>query len=97
MSIAPSAPAADAAELSRGTRERTAESRRPEPISPYGATKLVATVYGVGLANLVFLPIGGKLKSMVQNEVGRREMLTEVMAALAAGENPRLIEDRMAA
>jgi hypothetical protein len=34
---------------------------------------------------------------MVQNEVGRREMLTEVMAGLAAGDNPRLIEDRMAA
>jgi chemotaxis protein MotA len=61
------------------------------------AVAFVATVYGVGLANLVFLPIGGKLKAMVQNEVGRREMLTEVMAGLAAGENPRLIEDRMAA
>lgn len=61
------------------------------------AVAFVATVYGVGLANLVFLPIGGKLKAMVQNEVGRREMLTEVLAGLAAGENPRLIEDRMAA
>ena len=61
------------------------------------AVAFVATVYGVGLANLVFLPIGGKLKAMVQNEVGRREMLTEVMAGLAAGDNPRLIEDRMAA
>ena len=61
------------------------------------AVAFVATVYGVGLANLVFLPMGGKLKSLVQNEVGRREMLLEVMAGLAAGENPRLIEDRMAA
>jgi chemotaxis protein MotA len=61
------------------------------------AVAFVATVYGVGLANLVFLPIGGKLKAMVQNEVGRREMLTDVMAGLAAGDNPRLIEDRMAA
>lgn len=61
------------------------------------AVAFVATVYGVGLANLVFLPMGGKLKAMVQNEVGRREMLVEVMAGLAAGENPRLIEDRMAA
>ena len=61
------------------------------------AVAFVATVYGVGLANLVFLPMGGKLKALVQNEVGRREMLVEVMAGLAAGENPRLIEDRMAA
>lgn len=61
------------------------------------AVAFVATVYGVGLANLLFLPIAGKLKARVQNEVGRREMLVEVMAGLAAGENPRLIEDRMAA
>jgi chemotaxis protein MotA len=61
------------------------------------AVAFVATVYGVGLANLLFLPIAGKLKALVQNEVGRREMLLEVMAGLAAGENPRLIEDRMAA
>ena len=61
------------------------------------AVAFVATVYGVGLANLVFLPMGGKLKALVQNEVGRRDMLVEVMAGLAAGENPRLIEDRMAA
>lgn len=61
------------------------------------AVAFVATVYGVGLANLLFLPIAGKLKAQVQNEVGRREMLVEVMAGLAAGENPRLIEDRMAA
>jgi chemotaxis protein MotA len=61
------------------------------------AVAFVATVYGVGLANLLFLPIAGKLKALVQNEVGRREMLVEVMAGLAAGENPRLIEDRMAA
>lgn len=61
------------------------------------AVAFVATVYGVGLANLLFLPIAGKLKAQVQNEVGRREMLVEVLAGLAAGENPRLIEDRMAA
>lgn len=61
------------------------------------AVAFVATVYGVGLANLVFLPMGGKLKALVQDEVGRRDMLVEVMAGLAAGENPRLIEDRMAA
>jgi chemotaxis protein MotA len=61
------------------------------------AVAFVATIYGVGLANLVFLPIAGRLKARIQREAGRREVLIEALVALAAGENPRLIESRMAA
>ena len=59
------------------------------------AVAFVATIYGVGLANLVFLPIGNKLKSVVARNVLRREMLADAFAGIAAGDNPRVIEERM--
>lgn len=61
------------------------------------AVAFVATIYGVGLANLVFLPISHKLKSIVADEVRRREMLTDVFCSVANGDNARVIEERMLA
>ncbi len=60
------------------------------------AVAFVATIYGVGFANLVFLPIGGKLKMLVAREVLRQEMLADAFGCIATGDNPRLIEERMA-
>jgi chemotaxis protein MotA len=60
------------------------------------AVAFVATIYGVGLANLVFLPIGNKLKFIVGQEVSRREILAEVFFDIAIGGNARLIEERVA-
>jgi chemotaxis protein MotA len=60
------------------------------------AVAFVATIYGVGLANLIFLPIGSKLKAMVMEEVARRDMLVTALAGIASGDNPRLLEERMA-
>lgn len=61
------------------------------------AVAFVATIYGVGLANLVFLPISNKLKSIVGDEVRRREMLTDVFCSVANGDNARIIEERILA
>lgn len=60
------------------------------------AVAFVATIYGVGLANLIFLPVGNKLKALVAREVLKREMLVDAFVGIATGENPRLIEERMA-
>jgi chemotaxis protein MotA len=60
------------------------------------AVAFVATIYGVGLANLVFLPIAGRLKLMIGRETFKRELLIEALCAIASGENPRMIEDRLA-
>lgn len=60
------------------------------------AVAFVATVYGVGLANLVFLPIGGKLKTIISDEVNRREMLCDVFCSIANGDNARVLEERIA-
>lgn len=59
------------------------------------AVAFVATIYGVGFANLVFLPIASKLKAIVARDVFKREMLADAFAGIASGDNPRLIEERM--
>jgi chemotaxis protein MotA len=59
------------------------------------AVAFVATIYGVGFANLIFLPIGSKLKMIVNREVLKREMLADAFGCIATGDNPRLIEERM--
>lgn len=59
------------------------------------AVAFVATVYGVGSANLFFLPISSKLKSIVEQEVIMREMLIEGLVGIANGENPRVIESKL--
>ncbi len=60
------------------------------------AVAFVATIYGVGAANLLFLPIANKLKHYITLEVRRREMLAEGLYSIANGENPRLLENRLA-
>lgn len=59
------------------------------------AVAFVATIYGVGAANLVLLPIANKLKSIVGNQVHFREMIMEGIIAIAEGENARHIENRL--
>lgn len=61
------------------------------------AVAFVATVYGVGLANLVFLPIAGKLKTIIAEEVRRREMLCDIFCGIASGDNARVLEERLSA
>jgi len=56
------------------------------------AAAFVATVYGIGLANLVFLPIANKLKTVVQTQSQMREMMIEGLVSIAQGDNPRSIE-----
>jgi len=59
------------------------------------AVAFVATVYGVGFANLFFLPLANKLKNIIGREIMLRDMLIEGLIGVANGENPRLIERRL--
>jgi chemotaxis protein MotA len=61
------------------------------------AVAFVATIYGVALANLLFLPIGNKLKSVVAQRSRVRMMLIEGLIGVADGDNPRNIESRLQA
>ncbi len=59
------------------------------------AVAFVATVYGLVFANLVLLPIAGKLRNVVAEESLVRELTQEALVGIAAGEHPRLIQARL--
>ena len=59
------------------------------------ATAFVATIYGVGLANLFLLPMASKLKTLALGRSQFREMVIEGIVSIAEGENPRYIETKL--
>ena len=59
------------------------------------AVAFVATIYGVGAANLIFLPVAKKLLANIARMVILREMLVDGLVGIANGENPRIIESRL--
>lgn len=59
------------------------------------AVAFVATVYGVGLANLVYLPISGKLKHKSKAHMVAKEIMLVGVISILEGENPRLIDDKL--
>ncbi len=59
------------------------------------AVAFVATIYGVGLANLVFLPVANKLKSVIASQALLQEILIDGLVSIANGEHPRIIESRL--
>lgn len=56
------------------------------------AVAFVATIYGVAVANLILLPLAGKIKTVVLRQSRYREMILEGLLSIADGENPRSIE-----
>jgi len=67
----------------------------PSKLGPGIAVAFVATIYGVGFANLFFLPIAAKLKAHINQQSRLREMILEGIVAIAEGENPRNIETKL--
>lgn len=67
----------------------------PEALGAGIATAFVATIYGVGAANLLFIPIAQKLKARTENIVLQREMMLTGLIAISRGENPRFISNRL--
>jgi len=61
------------------------------------AAAFVATVYGVGIANLFFLPAGNKLRARVRDAARVREVMLEGVLAIVEGLNPKLIRTRLEA
>jgi chemotaxis protein MotA len=61
------------------------------------AVSFVATVYGVAVANIVFLPAANKIKARVQAETQLREMMLEGVIAIVEGLNPKLIRSKLEA
>ena len=69
----------------------------PTQIGAGMAIALITTFYGAVLANLIFLPIQGKLKKRSQNEVLVKEIATHGIMGIQSGDNPRVLEEKLKA
>jgi chemotaxis protein MotA len=67
----------------------------PSKLGPGIATAFVATVYGVGFANLVMLPLAFKLKRKVGLEKERKTLIAEGVLSIQEGLNPRILEEKL--
>lgn len=61
------------------------------------AVAFIATFYGVGAANVFFLPIAMKLKAISAEEALVREMIVEGILAIQSGDNPRIVREKLEA
>jgi chemotaxis protein MotA len=61
------------------------------------ATAFVATVYGVGMANIILLPMATKIKNRAQHETQMKELIVEGVAGIVEGLNPKLIRSKLEA
>jgi chemotaxis protein MotA len=69
----------------------------PESLGPLIAAAFLATLIGVGSANCVFLPVANRLKELSEEEMHFREMTLEGILAIQAGDNPRVIAEKLMA
>lgn len=67
----------------------------PSKLGPGIAAAFVATIYGIGSANIFFLPMAGKLGRVVKDQTQAREMFIDGLISIAEGENPRNIETKL--
>jgi chemotaxis protein MotA len=61
------------------------------------ATAFIATIYGVGFANLLYIPIANKIRDIVHQQSMYREMMCEGLLSIANGDNPGAIENKLSA
>src|SRR5690554_5227570 len=66
-----------------------------DALGPGMAVALITTLYGVILANLIFIPIAGKLKIRSEEEIIIRRVMVEGILSIQAGENPRIVEEKL--
>ena len=69
----------------------------PGKMGPLIAGAFIATLYGVSSANLIFLPIGNKLKARSAEEVVIRQIMMEGILSIQSGDNPRIVEEKLKA
>ncbi len=68
-----------------------------ESLGPAIATAFLATLYGIFSANILFLPIAGKLKNRSAHQVLVYEVTLEGILSVQAGDNPRIVEEKLEA
>ena len=68
---------------------------QPEELGHLIAAAFIATLWGVMSANVIWLPIGNRLKRLGELEAARMELVIEGVAAIQAGSNPRIIAQKL--
>lgn len=69
----------------------------PDQLGSGISTAFIATIYGLGLANILYIPIAKKLETLVNLRARHHEMITAAVVAMAHKENPRYITSRLSA
>jgi chemotaxis protein MotA len=69
----------------------------PDNIGPSMALALITTFYGVLFANLICVPVAGKLAIRSEQEILVKELIIEGVLSIQAGENPRIVEEKLKA
>ena len=67
----------------------------PSALGPNMAVALITTLYGSLLANWICIPVSGKLKNNNAAEITMKEIMIEGLLSIQAGENPRVIEEKL--
>ncbi len=67
----------------------------PAKIGPAMAVALLTTFYGAVMANIIFNPMAGKLKTRSQSEMLMKALIVEGMQSILSGENPRVMEQKL--
>ncbi|MFC7320294.1 flagellar motor protein MotP [Halobacillus campisalis] len=69
----------------------------PETLGPKMAVALLTTLYGTLLANLVFIPMAGKLANKTDKEIFSKQVIIEGVIGVQSGQNPKLLEEKLSA
>ena len=67
----------------------------PEKLGESIAAAFIATLYGIGIANMVFLPIANKLKGIMKGQIEVKNLILVGVISLQAGDNPRIVKDKL--
>jgi chemotaxis protein MotA len=70
---------------------------KPETLGPSISAAFIATLIGVASANVIYLPIAARLKQLSQEELHFRSMTLEGILAIQAGDNPRVVQEKLTA
>ncbi|HUO69139.1 MAG TPA: flagellar motor protein [Solirubrobacteraceae bacterium] len=67
----------------------------PSTLGPSISTAFIATLMGVGSANVIFLPVANRLKAMSAEEIELRSLTVEGILSVQAGDNPRIVAEKL--
>lgn len=80
-----------------GLIQMLSELDDPSKLGSGMAVALITTLYGALLANLLFIPLAGKLKERSEDEILTKEVIIEGVLSIQAGENPRIVDEKLRA